>query len=177
MSGMVTVSATSVRKDFSDYFTTAALRGGVVEITRYDGNDRAYLVGPSILLSLATHAATDLLGSAGKVSHDQGAAPIAETGPLTICPEQTGGWTAYYRPLDVMAHADSEPEVLALLLARIRDYAELYIEDLPLYLADPNRRSHFPLLLGALLHKTDDAAMQFLHLTGQSTPKAPSSSD
>ena len=90
-------------------------------------------------------------------------------------PEETGGWTAYYRPLDVMAHADSEPEVLVLLLARIRDYAELYMEDLPLYLADPNRRSHFPLLFGALLHKTDDAAMRFLHLPCLSTLTAPSS--
>jgi len=69
-------------------------------------------------------------------------------------PEDDGTVTAALKEIDIAANADSKEAALEALAGDLIEYAEEYLNELPLYKNSPNRKKHFPFVLKAALQNT-----------------------
>lgn len=65
--------------------------------------------------------------------------------------EVDGSVTLYLNELDLVENAETEPEAKLLLGSAILDYAEDFYQDFSVWSSAPNRKSHIPYVLKALI--------------------------
>jgi hypothetical protein len=130
MNRMFTLNATEVRRNWS-----AVMESVVREKPRFIKRTRDYMVLADV--KLFEHLLAAYHFTADKFT------------------EEDGSITLSLRELDLVEHAQTEAEAKELLGKSILDYAEDFYQEFSLWSAAPNRKSHIPYVLKALV--IDDA--------------------
>ncbi len=129
---------TEARKELSDVFDTVVIKQRPVVINRR--KDAVALIEREQLkelLSRYTASAEEL-------------------------PEQDGSMTIAIDELDIAVNGTDKEAAVKELIEELRSYATDYLERLPLFLAAPNRRSHYPYVLRILLASNDDELLKLI---------------
>lgn len=71
-------------------------------------------------------------------------------------PESDGSVTLSARALDIVSHGADLASAKAALAAALMEYAEEYYRDYELYSRAPNRRSHLPYVIKALIARSPE---------------------